>query len=292
VTGWTGSENTDEIIPALVASLGEMAAVARQHVADAGAYAYKYADLSAVVDAVRPSLREHDLAVTQTATTLDGPGVSVTTTVLHKSGQWLTFAALVLPSGRDAQSIGSAITYARRYALLSIFALATEDDDGAAAGRGASSVARAAVQRHDEPRDVARARATFAELVDLADTAAADDVRALADEHDRRLTVAAFVDDPAWRALVDDRLDQLRMEQSPPSSPRPGATGSRGRADDATLAQIRAAGARLELTDDNLVEFASATLGRELPSLDHLTRSPAAKVLTALLDQLAAADAT
>ena len=50
--------------------------------------------------------------------------------ILHESGQWVRPDPLFLPLGKnDPQGAGSAITYARRYALAAFFNLAPEDDD-------------------------------------------------------------------------------------------------------------------------------------------------------------------
>lgn len=93
-------------------------------------YSYNFADLASVLGYVRPILASHGLAVSQTID--DGP--TVTTQVWHRSGHMFELGgATVKPTKGDPQSMGSAITYARRYSLLSALDLATEDDDGKAA---------------------------------------------------------------------------------------------------------------------------------------------------------------
>jgi len=59
-------------------------------------------------------------------------GVSVVTRVLHSSGQWIEFGPFTIPLGKkDAQSVGSACSYAKRYALSAALAISAEkDDDG------------------------------------------------------------------------------------------------------------------------------------------------------------------
>jgi UTP-glucose-1-phosphate uridylyltransferase len=52
---------------------------------------------------------------------------------MHKSGQWISGDYPVLVAKMDAQGLGSAITYARRYALQAMLGVAAEDDDGEAA---------------------------------------------------------------------------------------------------------------------------------------------------------------
>lgn len=93
----------------------------------------KYATLADVWDACRGPLTKHGLAVVQEPARTDY-GISVTTTLLHTSGQWLSSTLEVPVGGGTAQALGSALTYARRYALASIVGIAPdEDDDGNAA---------------------------------------------------------------------------------------------------------------------------------------------------------------
>ena len=130
------STEVDQIAPAFVAALGEMPTIPKAEEAKIastkGSYSYRYADLAGYLDAVRPVLARHGLAVTQPVTMLDGPPI-VTTTVLHTSGQYVRSQFAMRVNGSDAQAVGSAITYARRYALGALLCIATDDDDGAAA---------------------------------------------------------------------------------------------------------------------------------------------------------------
>jgi len=92
----------------------------------------KFADLAQVLGVLRQPMAEQGLAIVQTPSlTPDGKSVSLTTTLYHKSGESLDCGTLTMPVERPGpQAVGSAITYARRYALTAIFALAAEDDDG------------------------------------------------------------------------------------------------------------------------------------------------------------------
>jgi hypothetical protein len=93
----------------------------------------KYADLGAVIEAVKPALIAHGLFFTQHPTPSED-GVIVETVLHHASGESLSLGSLYVPANkRDAQGFGSAMTYARRYALQTAFGVPTEDDDGNAA---------------------------------------------------------------------------------------------------------------------------------------------------------------
>ena len=135
---WTSSPEIQNISASLVKALGELSDVPKGREAKiptktGASYGYRYADLADALSMVRPILAKHDLAVTQTASNPDHDTVAITTTLLHASGQWITFDPLLLPNGRTAQETGSAITYGRRYSLLAVLGLAAEDDDGAGA---------------------------------------------------------------------------------------------------------------------------------------------------------------
>lgn len=93
----------------------------------------KYADLPAVIAAIKPALIKHGLAFTQPCQPSE-EGVTVSTMLHHAGGETLNLGSLFVPANkRDAQGFGSALTYARRYALVSAFGVPTEDDDGNAA---------------------------------------------------------------------------------------------------------------------------------------------------------------
>ena len=92
-----------------------------------------YANLEAVLDVVRPMLLAHNLTLVQ-ETTADGDHHGVWTHIDHRNGCMKDLGLCLLKVQRDdPQGAGSAISYAKRYALLSIFGLAQEDDDGNAA---------------------------------------------------------------------------------------------------------------------------------------------------------------
>lgn len=94
----------------------------------------KYADLAAIMDALRVPFRDNGLAIVQLPVPVDGDRVMVETVLLHESGQWISCAVDVPVSKADAQGYGSAMTYAKRYGVQAISGLAAEvDDDGNAA---------------------------------------------------------------------------------------------------------------------------------------------------------------
>ncbi len=90
----------------------------------------KYAALDACMDAVRTPLNDQGVFVTQTIESVDG-GVLIETLFAHESGELYAGGKLFMPVAKhDAQGYGSAITYGRRYSLLTACGVAPEDDDG------------------------------------------------------------------------------------------------------------------------------------------------------------------
>ena len=100
----------------------------------------KYADLAAVWDACRGPLSENGLAVVQNVEMKNENHIAVETILMHSSGEWqsselvVPVMPMVVEKGQPAQitpqGIGSATSYARRYALAATVGLAQADDDG------------------------------------------------------------------------------------------------------------------------------------------------------------------
>lgn len=126
------SESIASLAKSLTKALGELSDVVKTQTARAGAYSYSYATIADALGMARPILAKHGIALMQTAE-CNEDYVVVHTTMMHESGEYLTHQPTRLPAGQDAQKTGSAITYARRYAMMAALGLATEDDDGASA---------------------------------------------------------------------------------------------------------------------------------------------------------------
>lgn len=109
----------------------------------------KYADLASIWHAIREALTSNGLSVLQEPST-EGNKVRITTTLIHTSGEYVRSLLEVPALKVDPQGIGSAITYARRYALGAIVGIAPEDDDGNAASGGGDKKP----QQRQEPQRV------------------------------------------------------------------------------------------------------------------------------------------
>lgn len=123
-------EHVAPAVHALLIDIARQGNVRTDAVADTGKYKYTYASLGELLDAVRPIAADHDLVIlTPTLVTTDS--VVTRVSLLHSSLQSVAFPAFTLGHrGSDPQTVGSLMSYLRRYAILASFNLATEDDDG------------------------------------------------------------------------------------------------------------------------------------------------------------------
>jgi hypothetical protein len=129
---FTHSTDHAKAFEAYTHALSAALRVAKSRTADTGKYTYDYADLADVMSAVRHALSEKDAVLTQIPSgTEDGLTWSLTTMIVHTSGEWIAFAPYTRPQVKDEQGFGGALTYGRRYSLTSIFGIATLDDDAA-----------------------------------------------------------------------------------------------------------------------------------------------------------------
>ena len=88
----------------------------------------KYADLAEIRDTVTPALSKHGIAVVNGTDATEG-GLHVVTRLIHKSGQWIESR---FPIAYDKpQTMGSAITYGKRYNLAAVANIAADEDDDA-----------------------------------------------------------------------------------------------------------------------------------------------------------------
>lgn len=166
----TTSMSLTSLAKALAAAQGELTDAAKTSTNPG--FKSKYADLAEVLQTVRPVLSKHGLSVVQ------GPGsytkelgtVAVTTVLLHSSGEFIQTVLQVPVTKPDAQGVGGAITYGRRYSLAAMVGIAQDDDDGnTAVGRGndtgAPTKAKASKAKGESPpadvMDVAALKLAF-----------------------------------------------------------------------------------------------------------------------------------
>ena len=120
------SESIAKLSAALVKAQAEMSGAVK----DSANPFFKssYADLNSVIKAIKEPFAKYGLAYTQFPITNEN-GVGVTTRLIHESGEWLECGFFLPLTKHDPQAAGSAITYARRYALQAMAGIPAVDDD-------------------------------------------------------------------------------------------------------------------------------------------------------------------
>lgn len=120
------STSISKILPALISAMREMENPKKDHVNPH--FKSKYANLEGVLAAKAPLLKNG--IVTLQDYDNSGPQPVLVTTLLHESGEWIRSEWPLIADKVTPQGMGSAQTYARRYALLGLLDLVAEDDDG------------------------------------------------------------------------------------------------------------------------------------------------------------------
>lgn len=127
---------------ALLQAMKEMEQPKRDSTADVGKFKYRYAQLDQVLGIIRPALFAHDIILRQGSCLIDDEWRLVTMVVYAPTGEDKTLDERKLEHLSDPQKLGSYETYMRRYALLTAFGLAAEDDDGQAASNSKPAPSR------------------------------------------------------------------------------------------------------------------------------------------------------
>jgi hypothetical protein len=137
--GWQAvSSDIDKLAPALVKAQGAIEGAIKDRKNDH--FKSKYADLSAVWEACKPALQANGLAVLQLPCKAPPGHIGLVTVVLHESGQSISETFFMpLRDASNPQAAGSALTYARRYALSAALGVCPEDDDGNGAAKAAAA---------------------------------------------------------------------------------------------------------------------------------------------------------
>lgn len=185
------SEQINELAAALAKAQGELENASKS--SNNPHFKSKYADLAEILNTVRPVFASNGLSVSQ-CPSFEAGIVSVETVLMHSSGQWMSSTISAPVSKQDAQGVGSAITYCRRYSLAAVAGVAQEDDDAnSAVGHAPRQQQRPAPQ----PEKPAKPRIS------------ADQVATL-----REIIAASNIDEAAWCASIRiPSLDLLPAEK-------------------------------------------------------------------------------
>ena len=154
----------------------------------------RYADLAACVEAVIAGLNDNGIALIQKCYDCAN-GVMVETMFVHESGEMLECGILHVPASKqDPQGYGSALSYARRYSLMSACGIAPEDDDGNASRR-----------------TEIKSNVNESQVADL--IAAMDETNTLEElQKTYKAAYAAANGDPAWQKQVMAKKDAKKAQ--------------------------------------------------------------------------------
>ena len=122
------SDTLAKIAPALVAALGKIEGAAKKK-ANPAFKGTKYADLETVIDGSRDILTEHGLTIIQLPGACVSGVMNLETILMHESGEWISGEMGIALGKTDPQGVGSALTYARRYAQMAALNMPAVDDD-------------------------------------------------------------------------------------------------------------------------------------------------------------------
>lgn len=138
------SESTIELAKALAKFQSEIKDPSKSGKANYG----KYVTLDELLESIRPVLSQNGLSFLQFPGG-DGQLITITTVLLHSSGEWIESEPFTLKSQKvDPQGAGSAVTYGRRYSLSAILGVAWDTDDD---GQAASHAIVSTTERKAEP---------------------------------------------------------------------------------------------------------------------------------------------
>jgi hypothetical protein len=190
------SEQLDKIIPALMTVKGKLQAVTKG--ANNPFFKSKYADLNTYLDEVEPLLAENELVLFQPVRVADITGANIVASIImHKSGQFISSEMNVAAGNLDAQKLGAAVTYFRRYTLGALLAMKAEDDDGNTASGKTTEKKSTAIDKSPDT-------ATKPQLTTSASVIPAQDKAPRTGFRDRLKKTAAATTTPAATSSSED----------------------------------------------------------------------------------------
>lgn len=142
ITGLSRTPDIKDLFAALAKAQGEMKSIPFDKVNPH--FKSKYASLAATIEVIRGPNSKYGISVLQPFYTDERGDYVVETILAHSSGQYIS-AKITLPvAQKNMQPIGSAVTYAKRYALQAMLCLAGDDDDDGEGAKAEEQKAQAA----------------------------------------------------------------------------------------------------------------------------------------------------
>ena len=195
------SDSIKEIAGALAKAQGAIQAAKKD--SENPHFKAKYADLASVWAACREQLSSNGIAVVQAPGECSDGRVWLETMLLHSSGEWISELLSIPLAKVDAHGFGSALTYARRYALAAMVGVAPDDDDGNAAAKHGEAVSNGPAPRTklDGPHNVKTKLKAEIHKIQQRVAKAASDAEITAIMRDAKETIKQASRD--WPELID-----------------------------------------------------------------------------------------
>lgn len=127
------SEEFKQVVAAVHTVQQTVDVITRGETADTGKYKYKYASLSKIWVEIKAQLEKNQLTIVQPPTS--NVSDQLETWIFHSSGEWMFSSMRLIITREDPQGMGSAISYARRYAIVAMLGIITDDDNDATTQR-------------------------------------------------------------------------------------------------------------------------------------------------------------
>lgn len=183
----------------------------------------KYAPLDVVINTAKPVLAKYGLSFIQ-STGSEGEMISVTTLLIHESGEWIETDPLTLPAYQikgggvkefNAQGAGSSLTYARRYSLSAALGLSSEDDDDANGQvfGGTASAPEKKPSSNPNARDVAKQKAAEKSNVEVKNASGETVVKADNEGVTVKGTVTNVITEPINDSQIEAIKKMLKLTQ-------------------------------------------------------------------------------
>lgn len=207
------SEQITEIAKSLVAAQSELkntpASAVNPH------FKSRYTPLDDILDMAREVLPKHGLSVLQSVSG-ESETITVTTMLMHTSGQWLESDPLTMKAERTTpQGQGSAITYARRYSLSAMLGVATDpDDDGNGAEESPKQQAKSAPVVGQAPKTINKEQ--IGELNDICmdgDTLNKDKIKLLSGIAEKYgYKIVTQIKPEHFEAIKKEMIDSIKIQ--------------------------------------------------------------------------------
>jgi hypothetical protein len=128
--------NKSDTIGALALALSKVQGKVKDAYKAKEGHGYTYADLSMILNTVRPLCAANELSIMQFPFDETEGSAGVETIIAHSSGEWISerYSMPVIPANKrmsPPQAVGSTITYCRRYALAAALGISQHDNDAA-----------------------------------------------------------------------------------------------------------------------------------------------------------------